>query len=265
MSPDALASPLDAAFISAASACVVECRELTHSTNDDARSAAAAGAAHGTAILADEQTAGRGRRGAVWHAAPGRNFLGSVILRPQLPQEKWPRLTHACALAVCRALEEIPGCPEAQIKWPNDIFLSGKKVCGILVEGVLQAGQGCAIAGIGVNLNMTAQDIPQDLRATATSVFLENGGRLVDRNAFAISLLRRLQQALADITADPEPVLQECNRRSLFHGRQLTMLCGADTRTGLFCGLGPEGELLLKTERGVEEISSADLVRMTDA
>ncbi len=256
-----LISPLEVEAISAACSAMVRFLPETHSTNDDARAAAAAGAAHGTVFLTDNQTGGRGRRGAAWHSPPGRNFLGSIILRPELPPEKWPRLTHACALAVCLALEDTAGSPPAQIKWPNDVILSGKKVCGILVEGVLHAGAGSVIAGIGVNLNMLSSDFAPDIRGAATSAWLENGRLPIDRTAFCISLLRHLQRTVQAVADAPESILHECASRSSLHGQRLTMLCGRDVREGTFCGLGPEGELVLQTASGQELISSADLVR----
>ncbi len=159
--------PLHWQRIAAETGATVLWHATTGSTNDDARALASDGAAHGTLVLAESQNAGRGRRGAAWIAPPGTSLLCSVVLRPALPPEHWPRLTHVCALAVCEALEALRDVPPPQIKWPNDIFLSGNKVCGILVESVLAARDGFAIAGLGVNLNLTAAGFPHELRDLA--------------------------------------------------------------------------------------------------
>ncbi len=234
----------------------------TGSTNDDARAAALIGAAHGTIVLADVQRTGRGRRGAAWVSPPRRNLLCSVILRPGLPMEKWPRLTHACALAVCEALESIPGLPPPQIKWPNDVYLSGKKVCGILVESAMDARGGFAVAGVGVNLNLTADDFPPELRGTATSVWLERGGREVSREDFAITFHRRLMTNCVRAEENFPAVLDDCETRSFLTGRRVQLLSGSEKLEGTSAGLGPEGEFRLLHDDGrVELLSSAELVR----
>jgi BirA family biotin operon repressor/biotin-[acetyl-CoA-carboxylase] ligase len=234
----------------------------TGSTNDDARQLALAGAAHGTVVLTDLQHAGRGRRGAPWISPPRRNLLCSVVLRPELPFEKWPRLTHACALALCEALERIADVPRPEIKWPNDIYLSGRKVSGILVESVMDAHGGFAVAGVGVNLNLTAADIPDDLRGIATSVWLERGGQPLSREDFTVDFLQRLQAQSARATADFAALLAECEARSFLNGKRVSLLSGGRELEGTADGAGPEGELRLVMANGeVELVSSADFVR----
>lgn len=255
-------SPLNWHRIAAATGTEVVFHSQTGSTNDDARTAALAGAAHGTLCLADAQSAGRGRRGAAWVSPSHRNLLCSVVLRPALPIEKWPRLTHACALAVCEALEGLPDLPAPQIKWPNDIILRGRKVSGILVESVLEARGGFAVAGAGVNLNLTAAELPADLRDIATSVWLESGGRDVSREAFAIHLHRRLMVQCARAAEDFPALLADCQGRSFLTGKRIRLTTGGREMEGTVIGSGPEGELLLRTAGGSGElISSADFVR----
>lgn len=255
--------PLHWQRIAAETGATVLWHATTGSTNDDARVLALEGAAHGTLVIAESQNAGRGRRGAAWMAPPGTSLLCSVVLRPALPPEHWSRLTHACALAVCEALEALPGLPPPQIKWPNDIFLSGKKVCGILVESVLAPRGGFAIAGLGVNLNLTAAGFPNELRTSATSVWLEQGGRPVVREDFAIHLHRRLMAQTARAASDFPALLADCESRSFLTGQRVSLLSAGAERTGLVTGLGPEGELRLRGEDGREELlASADLVRV---
>jgi BirA family biotin operon repressor/biotin-[acetyl-CoA-carboxylase] ligase len=248
---------IDAAIIGG---CLVNAE--TASTNDDARVLAMSGAGHGVMVLAEAQTAGRGRRGAMWMSPPRRNLLCSVVLRPALPVEKWSRLTHACALAVCEAMEELPGLPAPQIKWPNDVFLSGRKVCGILVESTVDVCGGFAIAGVGVNLNLTAGDLPEELRNIATSVWLERGGVEVSREEFAISFHRRLMVQCGRAANDFPALLAGCESRSFLTGKRVRLLSGGCELDGVADGVGPEGELRLIMDDGrVELVNSADFVR----
>ena len=256
------AEPLDWKRIDAAICAGCVWNAETGSTNDDARLLALAGAAHGVIVIADAQRAGRGRRGAAWVSPPRRNLLCSVVLRPALPMEKWPRLTHACALAVCETLESIPGLPPPRIKWPNDIYLGGKKVSGILVESAMDARGGFAVAGVGVNLNLTAEDFPPELRDTATSVWLERGGQEISREDFAIQFLHRLRAQCTRAEDDFPALLEACETRSFLSGRRVSLLSGSHELEGTALGVGPEGELRLLHDDGrVQLITSADLVR----
>lgn len=240
----------------------VEILPETVSTNDDARRRALAGAAHGTVVVAEWQSSGRGRRGAAWVSPPRRNLLLSVVLRPALPPEKWTRLTHACGLAVCDALDGLPGMPAARVKWPNDVHVSGRKLCGILVESVFQAGEAFAIAGMGLNVNLEPEDLPAELQEIATSVWLERGGVRTDRAAMLTSLLHRLHQRICQSCTSWEQMRQEIADRSLLAGREVSLQTARGELRGRVTGFGPEGELILNSGHGPELISSADLVRL---
>lgn len=237
----------------------------TTSTNDEARKLAREGAPHRTVVLAEEQTAGRGRRGARWVSPPGRNAIVSVLCRPgsDLPPEKWTRLTLAAALACCDALDAIAGLSAvAEVKWPNDVYLSGRKVGGILVESAWAAEGGFVVIGTGVNLNLEAADFPDELRQSATSVWMERGGLAVERTVFLTNYLQALEKRCAQAPADFETMRAEAWRRSYLAQRRVTFLSAGQKMEGIVCGLGPEGELLLKpTDGSVQMISSADQVR----
>lgn len=243
----------------------VEYFEKTTSTNDGARRLAAEGAPDRTVVLAEEQSAGRGRRGARWISPPGRNGIVSVLCRPgpALPPDRWTRLTLAAALAGCDALDAVPGLSAAaEVKWPNDIYVSGRKLAGILVESAWGPEGGYVVIGTGFNLNLKPGDFPEELRATATSVWIERGGLTVDRTGFLTTYLRALEARVAEAAKDFTRMLEEGWRRSWLADRRVGLISAGKSWEGVACGLGPGGELLLRLDDGrIEVISSADLVR----
>src|SRR4249919_850408 len=137
------------------------------STNKRARELAAEGAAHGAVVTADEQTAGRGRQGRVWTAPAGKALLYSAIVRPL--DERHLMLPLAAPLAVCEAAEELRPGLECGVKWPNDVLVEGRKLAGILVEARPQ--DGWAVVGVGLNLTVSPDEFPPDLRTKAVSIF----------------------------------------------------------------------------------------------
>jgi BirA family transcriptional regulator, biotin operon repressor / biotin---[acetyl-CoA-carboxylase] ligase len=140
---------------------------LTDSTNARARELVEAGAPGGTVVTADEQTAGRGRQGRTWTAPPGKALLYSAILRPL--DERHLLLPLAVPLAVCEAAEELELGITCRIKWPNDIWVEGRKLAGVLIEAKPQ--DGWAVIGVGLNLTIAPDEFPPDLRDTAISLF----------------------------------------------------------------------------------------------
>ena len=239
------------------------------STNDEARRLAREGTPDWTVVLTEEQTAGRGRRGARWVSPPGRNGIVSVLRRPGpgLPPEKWARFTLAAALAGCDALDAVPGLSAtAEIKWPNDLYLSGRKVAGILVESAWAAEGGFVVIGTGFNLNVEPGDFPDDLRETATSVWMEGGGLAVDRTVFLTTFLRAMETRCAQAAGDFATMKEEAWRRSWLARQRVTLTSAGEEFEGTVSGLGPEGELLLAGPDGrVRVISSADGVRRAKA
>lgn len=165
--------------------------EETASTNDLAWEAAERGAAAGFVVFAERQTRGRGQYGRRWESAPYQGLWFSILLRPAMTLRESPRLTSLLAEVVSATIEEETGCTPT-IKPPNDIYISGRKVAGVLVEG-RTAGDGSyvAVAGIGINVNQTIDDFPEELRATAGSLATATG-RKIDRTKLAIALLQKL-------------------------------------------------------------------------
>lgn len=261
-----LPDPLDAAALRAAlPGWDVVYLERTTSTNDEARRLASEGALDRTVVLAEEQTAGRGRRGARWVSPPGRNGIVSVLLRPgaDFPPERWARLTLAAALAGCDALDAVPGLgAAAEVKWPNDLYLSGRKVAGILVESAWTSQGGFVVIGTGFNLNLEPMEFPGELRPVATSVWMERGGLAVDRTVFLTNYLRALHARCTQASADFPGMRDEAWRRSWLAQRRVTLTAAGQQLEGVVSGMGPEGELLLRSDDGVVRvISSADLIR----
>ena len=146
--------------------------EELDSTNKKIDELARDGAEHGTVIVADKQTAGKGRRGRTWESPAGTNLYFSILLRPEIEVEKAPMLTLIMAYSVAKVLQE-EWKLEVSIKWPNDLVISGKKICGILTEMVLDESQiGHVVVGTGINVNVT--EFPEELSDKATSLYLES-------------------------------------------------------------------------------------------
>ena len=175
----------------------IDCRETVDSTNTLVRMAAQAGAPQGLVITAEEQTDGRGRRGRSWASPAGSNLYFSVLLRPDMDGGKAHMLTLPMALAVAQSVRSLG--QEAQIKWPNDVVLGGKKICGILTELYFDAppsekagGRGYYVV-VGTGINVNQPQIAEELSGRATSLFLETG-RTLDRERLLAEVLERFSQ-----------------------------------------------------------------------
>ncbi|MCO1599892.1 biotin--[acetyl-CoA-carboxylase] ligase [Desulfosporosinus nitroreducens] len=159
--------------------------ELT-STNSVARQMAVSGAAEGTIVMCRSQSAGRGRMQRQWHCPPGKGLLLSMILRPQISVQFVPQLTLLTAVVVAETIKIVTGCA-AGIKWPNDIFINDKKVCGILAESSFSKSNfEYIIIGLGINVNLGIHHLPSDCQKTSTSLSLERG-----ENVSRVKLLKQ--------------------------------------------------------------------------
>lgn len=165
--------------------------EETGSTNDLAWAAAERGATEGFVVFAEHQTKGRGQYGRRWESAPNLGLWFSILLRPALSLRESPKLTLQLAHTIAATIEEETGLSPA-IKPPNDIYIGDRKVAGVLVEGKTASdGSYVAVAGIGINVNQTPDDFPEELRETAGSLAMATGKNL-SRTRLAIALLQRL-------------------------------------------------------------------------
>jgi BirA family transcriptional regulator, biotin operon repressor / biotin---[acetyl-CoA-carboxylase] ligase len=166
--------------------------EETGSTNDLAWEAEARGAPEGFVVFAERQTAGRGRYGRRWESAPYQGLWFSVLLRPPVTLNESPRLTSLLASVAAATIIGETGCA-VSIKTPNDIYVAGRKIAGVLVEGrTASDGSYVAVAGLGVNVNQTLEDFPEELRATAGSLRMATG-RQIQRGPLATALLQKLE------------------------------------------------------------------------
>jgi BirA family biotin operon repressor/biotin-[acetyl-CoA-carboxylase] ligase len=215
----------------------------TGSTSDDALARVRAGAPHGTVLLADAQTKGRGRGGRTWISPPGANLYLSVILRPVLLPHEAPPLTLAAAVAVCDAVRGL-GC-RATIKWPNDVLVDDKKVAGILTESSTRGGRlEAVVIGIGINVNWT--ELPPELAPTATSLALALG-HAVDRDRLASDLLAALGQWIGRHLADgAAPIARAWRERAATLGRRVSTIQG----TGLARDIDDDGALIVELDDG---------------
>lgn len=230
-------------------------RDKAASTNDELRQLAEGGAPDGLVLLAREQTAGRGRRGAAWFAAPGDSLAFSILVRPEAPKALWPRLALATGLAVTEAVESFG--VEAGIKWPNDVWARRLKLAGILVE----AGRDFAVVGIGLNVN--TRSFPPEVADIATSLHLETRREIPPAEVLA-AVVRRFAARHRQIAGDFGELVDSVRQRCVLTGHQVTLLTSAGPKSGRVEGIAPGGELMLRSPAGLENLIQADEVRILD-
>jgi BirA family biotin operon repressor/biotin-[acetyl-CoA-carboxylase] ligase len=219
---------------------------LTDSTNARARELAIAGAPGGTIVTAAEQSAGRGRQGRTWAAPPGKALLLSAIVRDLTPRDAL--LPLVVPVAVADACDEFAGA-RCGIKWPNDIWVDGRKLSGILLEGRPQ--EGWAVIGIGLNIGTSSEEFPDELRDTATSLVIESGNDPgVDRVLEAV--LAALEHRLAD---SPDAVRAAWRERDILLGSRIRWNGGEGTAAGI----DDDGSLLADTSEGRVELDAGEV------
>jgi BirA family transcriptional regulator, biotin operon repressor / biotin---[acetyl-CoA-carboxylase] ligase len=234
-------------------------RELD-STQQAARELAAGGAAQGTVVIAETQTAGRGRMGRRWHSPAGVNLYSTTILRPAMALGEVARLSLVAGVAAAQTLErEAPGI--VALKWPNDVWLRGRKAGGIIAEAVTDSRQAleCVLLGVGLNLNLDAGDIPPELRDKATSLRIATG-RACDRIAIADSLFTLLDYRYTEtLTRGFAAVQPEWERFSALTGKRVAVLDGGRRESGIVRGIDSDGALLLDTGGATVRILAGDV------
>ncbi|WP_225409609.1 biotin--[acetyl-CoA-carboxylase] ligase [Stigmatella hybrida] len=240
----------------------LHCHGTLASTNELAFRLAHEGAEHGEVVVAEQQTAGKGRRGRAWVSPPGLNLYFSAILRPELPPQHAPELTLVAAVALAEALREAGA--EAAIKWPNDVQINGRKVAGILTELSAEPERvHFVVLGVGVNLNSQREHFPEELQETATSVALELG-RPVPRAAFAAALWLRLEEWLArHQEVGFGPVRQRWKELSCTLGQDVLVRTARLEFQGRAEDVDASGALLVRTAGGVlERVLAGDVEQL---
>lgn len=227
----------------------IEYLESAASTNDVLKGRAREGAAEWSVVIAARQTAGRGRHGRVWISAPGNLYL-SVLLRPALPRESLGVLPLAAGLAVCRAVSEFGVA--AELKWPNDVLVRGRKLAGVLVEAT-SAGRGIesAVVGIGINVGLVPEELPPEDAERVTSIAAETGA-VAETLAVASAVLARLSVCYDALAREgPAAVVQAWLRHAVtWWGRPVEVRGDGYTLRGIARGVDEGGALLVEDAAG---------------
>ena len=229
--------------------CCVKYYDSIDSTNDEAKRLGKNGAKHGTLVIAEEQCLGKGRLGRTWNSPKGQAIYMTLLLRPQIEPEKASLLTLLAALAVTDAITAVTGS-FVQIKWPNDIVANGRKLCGILTEmSADMNGIRYVVVGIGINCNMTS--FPQELKQTATSLFLETGKKQ-SRVQLAAKVMQSMEQYYEIFmqTQDFTNLKQIYEKQLVNYNRMVRVLSPDKEYIGTSCGINEKGELLVVDEAG---------------
>jgi BirA family biotin operon repressor/biotin-[acetyl-CoA-carboxylase] ligase len=232
----------------------------TTSTNDVIEKLARDGAKEGVVVFAESQTKGRGRLGRKWISPPHKGLWFSILLRPDLRPQSATQLTVASATAIRTAIHEVTGL-RADIKWPNDILINGRKVAGILTELRAELDHiQYLVLGIGIDVNLSHGDLPPELRKIASSLKIELG-RPVSRAELAIAALRALDRDYGRVVEGGfQALADEWEQHCITLGREVLIRMGHREVRGRAEALGDDGALLLRTEHGhIETIVGGDV------
>ena len=236
----------------------MRCYETIDSTNAEATRLAEGNCGHGTLIVADHQQAGRGRRGRSWESPKGTSIYMSLLLKPDINPNNASMLTLVAALAVSRAITQITGKP-AGIKWPNDIVMNGKKVCGILTEMSAQFDYvNHIVVGIGINVN--TESFPEEIAYMATSLQLETGMR-INRAELIEAVCEHFEEVYAIYmeTQDLRNLVKEYNANLVNMHQNVKVLDPKEPFEGRAMGITPRGELMVDTWESRKLVSSGEV------
>lgn len=231
------------------------------STNNYAKKLASEGAGNGTLVTADMQTAGRGRLGRSFCSPAGGSIYMSVILRPKTDMQSSQLITSCIAAAAADAVDRVCGT-DVKIKWVNDLYLNGKKICGILTEAAINfesGGLDYAVAGIGINLRSVKETFPEELLKIASSVEDETGN-LPGRCRLIAEILKNIDSYMADI--EKKAFLEEYRRRSFITGMRVAVSKYDEERTATALGISDNAGLIVKYDDGTEEVLNSGEARI---
>lgn len=231
---------------------IVICK-CVDSTNMEVKRRALEGAAEGLVVLAEEQTAGRGRRGRSFFSPSGSGIYMSVLFRPT-PEKSHDvvLITTAASVAVCRAIRRVLGV-EPEIKWVNDVYLGDRKICGILTEAVSDFESGridTVVVGIGINYHVPEVGFPEELKATAGTVCPENGG--IPRNTLAASVIQELYELYEGLS--DKTYMEDYRRWSNVLGKEVRFTSGTEWEYGMAVDIDDNGGLIVEQKDGKRQI-----------
>ena len=228
------------------------------STNTKAKELAEDGHPSGTLVVADRQTAGKGRRGRSWESPTGIGIFMTLMLKPEINPNNASMLTLVAAMATTRAIRRVTGVP-AMIKWPNDIVMNGKKVCGILTEMSAQFDYINHIV-IGIGINVHNEEFPEEIKETASSLFLESGQH-IHRASLIEAFLEEFEDVYAEYlkTEDMEGLQKEYDTMLVNRGRQVRVLDPKEPFEGKAMGITKKGELIVDTWESRKLVSSGEV------
>lgn len=239
--------------------------DFVESTNQSVRFLALEGAPDGTVGIADAQSAGRGRNGRAFYSPERTGIYMSVLIRDKQMGADAVSITTAAAVAVARAIEYVTGV-SVQIKWINDLYLNGRKICGILTDGAINMENGqfeYAIVGIGLNVHAARDEFPPKLREIAGSICTETGLH-PDRNALVAAILRELE----DVRRDPvkSQYMDEYRARSCVLGRRIRVYgCGCDGDEAVAERIDDDGRLIVRLDAGREVLLNSGEISIRPA
>jgi BirA family biotin operon repressor/biotin-[acetyl-CoA-carboxylase] ligase len=217
------------------------------STNDEAFELAAAGSPEGTVVIADSQTKGKGRLQRVWHSPSGSNIYTSIILRPNLEPDSAPQISILAGVAIAEIMDNF--CAGmVNLKWPNDVLLKRKKVCGILAQMKTSASRvDFVILGIGINVNIDYNQLPGDIKNTATSLAIETGHK-ISRQELIIGLYENLAKWYKKLMEGGfSAVKEKWLSMAPMIGKRVQIMSGNEMISGKALGIDEQGSLLLLT------------------
>jgi BirA family transcriptional regulator, biotin operon repressor / biotin---[acetyl-CoA-carboxylase] ligase len=253
-SPDRLHEALIRTHLGRMRAPHLVCLDTVDSTNSEAERRLAADEPVPLVILARSQTRGRGRRGRPWHSTHPGNLYATFVFRPQLEPARLQDFTLWLGASLCELVENFcrlsPG-----LKWPNDLFLGGRKAGGMLTEARIDADQvRDLVFGLGLNVNGRADDLPADLRRIATSL-ADEADAPIDLNKFAAALIGRVLQAYAQFVDGSYRArfAELWNRYDILRGKTVSVIQGTRTVRGIALGIDDEGSLIVRTDSGPTE------------
>jgi BirA family biotin operon repressor/biotin-[acetyl-CoA-carboxylase] ligase len=230
------------------------------STNSKAKELAEIGQEHGTVIISEEQTSGRGRLGRNWVSPKYKGIWMSIILRPNIITENISQITLIGAAAVQKAIMKMG--IKTSIKWPNDIVLNSKKVCGILTE---MSGEidhiNYLVMGIGINVNLQEVDLPEELKDVATSLTLESG-KHIERKLLVANVLNVFEELYNDFvqTGNIKETIEICRENSMLIGKEIQLINRGKVTTAKAIDISNQGELVIENSNGtIEDIVSGEV------